>query len=507
MNNKLIAINTVVSYGRSILSAGLTVFSTRWVLDALGKADYGLFFAVGAVVAFLGFINASMSLSTQRHLAYAIGCDKGDEVRAWFNAAFSLHLVISFLFVLLAVPVGCFAFAKLLTIPEGRFNACICVYVCSVVVAAVAVVSVPYNALYIAKQRIYELTIIQSAQAILMFVFSWVLLFYTGDRLIFYAVGSMLANVVVYVVQIFRCVFIFEETRLDLCMMRDYAKCKALLSFSGWSLASTIGFIVRGQGIALVLNNFGTSGSNAAYSIANNIASQTGFLANGFMHAISPEITSAEGAGNRSAMIALATRSSKYAVALVLFIVLPLYTDAEALLGVWLKEVPEYTPQFVRIVMVMFIAIQAVLGVSVANKAFGKIALPQTLAAACLIFAIPLAFAVIRFGLSLVFVVSVVSITQIMCVVTTLYSARKLFGYPVMDWFRDVFCRNIVVVAVCLALSLIVHIVMPSSFIRFMVISLCDAFVIVGLGFFVLLSPRERTYLIDKIRSLLRYEI
>lgn len=497
-NSRLIILNTIVSYGRSLLSAGLTLFSTRWVLGALGKADYGLYFAVGGVIVFLGFVNTSMALTSQRYLAYAVGHGGAEEVNEWFNVSLLLHLVLALVFVVLAIPVGWIAFKWFLTIPDGRLMACRWVYVASVAVAFFSVVSVPYSAVYIARQHIYELTIIQMLQTILLFVLSWCLLSVPGDRLIVYAFGTAAINSVVYLLQIIRCWFVFPESKINLGKFSE-AKCKALLSFSGWSLASTFGFLVRGQGIAMLLNNFGTIGSNAAYSIANNISSQTSFLANGFMNAISPEINSTEGAGKREDMIRLATQSSKFAMTLVLFIVLPLYSDVEALLEVWLKEVPEYTAAFVRVIMIMFVSIQAVLGVSVANKAFGKIALPQSLAAGFLALAIPLGYLAIKLDLSLVYVVGAVSVTQLLCALSTLFSAYYLFKYPVLDWLRQVLGRNLIVVSGCVFMTIVIHLWLPTSFSRFVLVAVADAVAIIVIGYVAVLTAGERRRVVAKL--------
>ena len=45
-----IFVNMIASYGRSLFSIGLGLFSLRWVLEALGASDYGLYAVVGHLI-------------------------------------------------------------------------------------------------------------------------------------------------------------------------------------------------------------------------------------------------------------------------------------------------------------------------------------------------------------------------------------------------------------------------------------------------------------------------
>ena len=504
MNKRLIILNTLVSYGRSLLTVGLTLFSTRWVLEALGKSDLGLYYAIGGIVVFLSFINTSMAFSSQRHFAFALGHGGSDEVQDWFNSSLSLHVVLAGAFLVLSLPLGVLAFRYWLTIPDARVSSCLWVYVCSVLSATSAIVAVPYNAIYIARQRIYELTVVQLFQTLFLFALAWFLLRYQGDKLRAYAFGTLLITTFVYLAQMIRCRFAFVECQVNVHRMMSKSRYKELLSFSGWSLTSTFAYILRGQGVALLLNNFGTSGVNAAYGIANQVSGQAGFLAGAFMNAVAPEITSMEGGGRRDQMIALATRSCKFVTLLVLFLLVPLLTDVEPLLEVWLKTVPENTAVFVRIMLIAFLAVQMVLGVTVATKAVGEIARPEIWASCALLLAVPLAYVSILMGLSIAWVVAAVALTAVLCALSTLLCAQSIFGYPIKDWLKHVFCGNAVVAIGCLLLNGAVHCFMPCGLARFVLVSFIDGIFITLMGWAIVLTNEEREFVRQKIRQIAR---
>ena len=51
-----IIVNTLVQYVRTIIYMVLALFSTRFILRALGDSDFGLYSVVGSIVLLMGFI-------------------------------------------------------------------------------------------------------------------------------------------------------------------------------------------------------------------------------------------------------------------------------------------------------------------------------------------------------------------------------------------------------------------------------------------------------------------
>ena len=60
-NNKRIARNTFFLYLRMIFIMGVSLFSSRVILSALGDVDFGLFNVVGGIIAIFSFVSDSMS--------------------------------------------------------------------------------------------------------------------------------------------------------------------------------------------------------------------------------------------------------------------------------------------------------------------------------------------------------------------------------------------------------------------------------------------------------------
>ena len=75
-DNKRIAKNTVFLYFRMFIIMGVTLYTSRVVLDKLGADDYGLYNVVGGVVAMLGFLNGTLSISTSLNLEQVVWRDR-----------------------------------------------------------------------------------------------------------------------------------------------------------------------------------------------------------------------------------------------------------------------------------------------------------------------------------------------------------------------------------------------------------------------------------------------
>ena len=72
--------NTIFLYIRMLLIMGVTLYTSRVILDKLGAIDFGIYGAVGGVVAMLGFLNGTLSTGTSRFLMFELSRDNFDKL-------------------------------------------------------------------------------------------------------------------------------------------------------------------------------------------------------------------------------------------------------------------------------------------------------------------------------------------------------------------------------------------------------------------------------------------
>lgn len=73
VSNKRIAKNTLALCLRMFVTMGISIYSSRILLENLGAVDYGVYNVVGGIVAMFAILNSTMVNGTQRFLNYELG--------------------------------------------------------------------------------------------------------------------------------------------------------------------------------------------------------------------------------------------------------------------------------------------------------------------------------------------------------------------------------------------------------------------------------------------------
>ena len=152
-NTKLIARNTIFLYIRMLLTMGVTLFTSRIVLEVLGIEDFGIYTLVGGIVSLFSFFNSAMTSATQRFLTFDIGNNNLSQLKKTFNATLNIHIVIALVFFLLAETIGFWFVNNKLNINVDRMAAVNWVYQFSVISFIVGIIQVPYDALIISNEK------------------------------------------------------------------------------------------------------------------------------------------------------------------------------------------------------------------------------------------------------------------------------------------------------------------------------------------------------------------
>ncbi|MGH2271328.1 lipopolysaccharide biosynthesis protein [Anaerohalosphaeraceae bacterium U12dextr] len=501
--NNRIMLNTAATYTRTVIGAGLSLFSSRWVLAALGQTDFGLFSVVGSIIMFIVFLNSVMATSVARHYAFSIGQNDSSEVNRWFNAALSMHIMLGIILVLVGWQVGEYVISHVLTIPSNRIQACLWVFRISLISALFNMISVPYVAMFTAKQYIAVLSVWGIIQSVLTFFLAFSLSYAPGDRLLFYACGMVGIIVVLLITQVIWAMFVFPECRINFRQWFNKHRFKEIWSFAVWSLIGQSGAILRNQGSAILLNiQFGPK-VNAAYAIANTVSNHTNHLAAAMLGAFSPEITASEGRGDRMRMLSLSQRASKFGTILVLLFAVPIMAEMNYILKLWLGDPPLYAELFCQLILATFIIDRLSVGSMLAVNAHGKIAAYQATLGTCLVLTLPLAWIFLMLGapptsvgVAFVITMSVVSIGRVFWV-------RHLFGLSVTQWFKEVVFPCLIVASTATFSASMFRWLMHPSFARF----LCAATTSIGITllttWFIALDTKEREFFGQNLRRFL----
>lgn len=434
---KRIAYNTLFLYGRMLVTIGVSLYSVRLVLNALGAEEYGLFQLVGGVVSMLSFLNSAMAASVQRNLSFALGRNDAALEGAVFNAARRLHRRLACVLVLLFEAVGVPAILYFLNLPEGREVSALVVLQSMILTTFLSVLSVPYDALAIAREEMGFLSLTGILEALFKLLTALLLLRFGGDRLLFYAGLTAAGSVAVRLLKTVYCRYRYVAARSKERPSRELIR--SMTGFAGWDLLGNLSLICKDQGNALLLNHFFGVAINGAFGIAGQIGSHLTFFSATLMNAMRPRVIQREGSGDRAGMLRLAGDAGRYSSLLLCLVCVPAVMEMPALLGGWLGDVPPWTVVFCRLILIREMIKQLTSGVIAAVHAIGIIREFQLVVSFLVMFNLPLAYLFLRAGHAPGTVVALSVACELLAMCGRLYVLRRYAGAGMLRYAREVF--------------------------------------------------------------------
>ena len=160
-----------------LLMMGIAFFSSRILLRELGVEDYGLYGVVGGVVAMFSSLRGIFASSIQRFLNFEMGRGNTTQLNKIFSVGVILHLILSVVFLLLAETLGLWFLNNKLVIQPDRYIAANWVYQFSVLASIATIMTVPYDAVLIANERMKAFAYISILDAFLKLGYIYNLIF------------------------------------------------------------------------------------------------------------------------------------------------------------------------------------------------------------------------------------------------------------------------------------------------------------------------------------------
>ena len=266
-DKRRIAKNTLFLYIRMLIIMAVSLFTQRVILDKLGPTDYGIYAAVGGVVAMLGFLNGTLSTGTSRFLTFELGKGDKEKLNNTFSTAFYAHLILSVIVAAVLLTGGVWFVEHKLIIPSERLSAAVWVLIISVFTTLVSITQVPYTSVIIAHENMSIYAYIGLFEAAAKLGIVYLLSLAPRDKLVFYAILVALVQIVIALFYRFYCIRHYEESRLQ--KRFDKPILKEMMSFSSWSLIANVSQVLGTQGLTVVMNMFFNPIMIAAQQIGN----------------------------------------------------------------------------------------------------------------------------------------------------------------------------------------------------------------------------------------------
>ena len=504
-NNARIAKNTLFLSFRTLLSLVVSLYTSRVVLAALGVVDYGIYDVVGGVVMMFSFLSASMSTSTQRYLTFELG--RGDKSRldTVFSTALNVHLLIGIAVVVLAETLGLWFLNTHMNIPPERMTAANYVFQFSVLSFFVSVSQVPYNAVLVAHEDMSIYAYFGILDVLLKLGIALLLPGAPFDKLVFYGLAMMCAQVAMLTIYRTYCYKKYDECRFRL--VKDKALYKEMGGFAGWNVFGSLAWLLRDQGLNILLNIFIGPAINAARGISVKVSQTINSFVGNFLVALNPQITKNYAEGNISEMELLAYRGLKFSCYILLCLGLPIIISIDYILGLWLVEVPAYSAIFVTL-MLADSFVNNLTGPTIITSlmATGNIRRYQIVVSSVILMIVPASWALLKLGCgpASVFVITI-AFTALSGIVRFIFAVRQV-GYSWGRYFRSVLAPVLAVLAASLPAPLLVKRLLPAeeNLMSFIIVSFVAILCVLISSFYLGMTKKERTEVVKLVLKKLK---
>ncbi|MEZ7505867.1 MATE family efflux transporter [Flavobacterium sp. Arc2] len=462
-----VAKNTGILYARMAITVFISLYATRLVLAALGVADFGLFNVVGGVIAMLGFLNSSMAAATQRFMSYAQGAGDLEKVKRIFNMSTLLHAGIAVVMVLVLEIAGYFFFNGILNIAPDRLEVAKIIYHFMVVSTFFTVLSVPYEAVITSHENMLFYAILGIIESVLKLGIAFYITYSALDHLVMYGLLMAALSVFSLILRRIYCHRYYAECVLNFRKYYEKSLMKEISNFAGWSLLGSASSMIANYGQGIVINVFFGTLVNAAQSVAAQISGQLGVFSLTLSKALNPLIDKSEGAGNRAMMLKATLGGTKISFFLLSFLYIPFLIKMPYILGLWLKNVPEFTVVFCRLLLIRNLIEQLYIPLTNALGAVGNIKKFQMVSSFLNIIPIIVSYVFFYIGLPPYTLYIAFILFSLMMLFNVIYFAKMNCDLQVSKFFKEIVFNCFVVFLLALLVSTIPILIISNEFLQF----------------------------------------
>lgn len=499
VDNKRIAKNTLMLYIRTLFVMVITLFTSRVILQSLGVEDYGIYNVVGGIISMLSFISSTLSTASQRYITFELGKGDAGNMNKIFSICLLLHFGLALIVALVAEPLGLWFINNKLLIPTERLTAAVWVFQFTVFSMIIMFLSVPFNALIVAHERMNAFAAISIVDAAMRLFIAYAILLCSSDKLIIYAFLMFVAQLTIQACYMIYCYRKFQESHYR--HHWDRALVKEMGKFASWSVFGNLAFVSYTQGLNLLLGTFFLPEVNAARGIAVQVQSAVNHFVSSFQTAINPQITKNYAAGNVPAMISLVFRSSRFSFYLLMIMTIPILLETEILLKLWLKVVPKYSVPFLRIILITTWINSIANPLIISVKATGNIRKYESTIGGLMLLILPISYVFLRLGFPPITVFVVHLCMECIAMICRILITRSLIHFSLRKYISELLIRISVVGLVAIIIPTLLYYHFEASLLRFFIICgvsvICSGFTILLFG----LTKSEREFITSKIKA------
>lgn len=490
-SNKRIAKNTLFLYMRMGIVLIVSLFTTRVVLQALGVEDYGIYNVVSGFVTMFTFLNTSMSNGVQRFYNFSLGRKNEYNITDVYNTAIQIQGLFALILLFLLETFGMWYIYNEMVIPDERFSAALWVFQFSVLSLVILVLQIPYAASIMAYEKMDYYAYLSIFEVLSKLGVAYAVKHSCTDKLILYGALNMLVSLILFFLYFGYAKIYFKDLKLDFRIRKQLFK--PMLSFSGWNVFGSFAYMIKGQGLNMLLNVFFGPIVNASRGISNMIMSAIQGFQSNIVVAFRPQLVQSYATGDNKRVTKLFYSLSKISFILLALLSIPVMIEIEYILHLWLGEtVPDYTIPFTILVLINMVISSLNTPISQVVHATGKMQNYQIGTSLIICGILPVSWVFLKLGCSpiTVYIISLIIsiLNQVLCNILL----KKIYDYSITDYYKKVVFPCFIFAVLVPILPFCIRILLPSSFTRLMLTCVSTIIVAVLISYTFVLDKSEK---------------
>jgi hypothetical protein len=202
-------------------------------------------------------------------------------------------------------------------------------------------------------------------------------------------------------------------------------------------------------------------------------------------------------------MLKLSVFSSKMSFFLLAFFAVPLLVETSYILKLWLKNVPEYAVIFCQLILVISLFYQITIGTMAAVTSVGNIKRFQISVGLIEIFTLPLAWVLMKLGLSAYFVFVGALVLEIISGIVRIWFAHVVAGLNLKEYYIHTWLYSLASLALTWLIGMLVRSLIEEGIVRALIVGVTTSLSLILLARYVVFTKGE----FEKSKQVLLYFI
>lgn len=448
IDSKKIAKNSGLLYIRMLASMCITFYTSRIILQNLGIESYGVYNIVGGIAVLFSFLSNSLSSSTQRYLTFAIGKNDSNHVSRVFSAALISHVIIAIIIAILSEILGLWLLSNKLDIPIEKYNDALIVFQISIVSCIVTIINVPFNAIIIAEEKLNFFAAISFSETCLKLAVAFAITLFP-DRLISYSLLLLILTVGILYSSYTFCRIKFpsyiRRRKLEGCNLL-----KEMFSFTGWHMMRNGAMMGVTQGNSIIVNIAGGPIANAAMGLYVQVSNGVSRFMSSMQFAFSPQITKNYSSDEVDKSLKLMSVSTKLSALIFFFLGVPIITNIDTLLSIWLTDIPDNTSIFCVTGLFCLYFESLSVPMDTVIMASGKIRRYEIISSVIWLCELPVAFIMISNGFEFQYILIIRALTAFVYVIYESIVIKALTPFNATKYLYSCIIKPLIVGTFCI---------------------------------------------------------